>query len=165
VLRFLSAVSWTDHYELGAFDRRALFRVMTHDDFILGYQSGRLGCGVSALLLFRLFLAGRIREKRVMIRLICWSIALLLLIGLSTIGFLYLPALWAILGTIVMLAVFALGSTHQIGGFVVSAALADKRFYEFARAEHALWVSDYVEGNLPKLKKVVPMRPPRRAQR
>jgi hypothetical protein len=137
---------------------------MTHDNFILGYQSGRLGCGVSALLMFRLFFAGRIREKRVMIRLICWSFALLLLIGLSTIGFLYLPALWVILGTIVMLAVFALGSTHQIGAFVVSAALADKRFYEFARAEHALWVSADVEGNLPKLQKVVPMRPPRRAQ-
>jgi hypothetical protein len=64
-----------------------------------------------------------------------------------------------------MLAVFALGSTHQIGGLVVSAALADKRFYEFARAEHALWVSADVEGNLPKLQKVVPMRPPRSAQR
>ena len=69
------------------------------------------------------------------------------------------------LGVIVMLAVFALGSTHQIGGLVVSAALADKRFYEFARAEHALWVSADVEGNLPKLQKVVPMRPPRSAQR
>jgi hypothetical protein len=138
---------------------------MTHDDFTLGYQSGRLGCSVSGLLMFRLFFAGRIREKRVVIRLICWSFALLLLIGLSTIGFLFLPALWAIPGTIVMLAVFALGSTHQIGGFVVTAALTDKRFYEFARAKHALWVSDYVEGNLPKLQKVVPMRPPRRAQR
>jgi hypothetical protein len=115
--------------------------------------------------MFRLFFAGRIREKRVMISLIWWSFALLLLIGLSTIGFLYLPALWAILGVIVMLAVFALGSTHQIGGLVVSAALADKRFYEFARAEHALWVSADVEGNLPKLQKVVPMRPPRSARR
>jgi hypothetical protein len=74
---------------------------------ILSSVRGRLGSSVSALLMFRLFFAGRIREKRVMISLIWWSFALLLLIGLSTIGFLYLPALWAILGVIVMLAVFA----------------------------------------------------------
>ena len=36
---------------------------MTHDDFILGYQRGRLGSSVSALLMFRLFFAGRIRER------------------------------------------------------------------------------------------------------
>lgn len=64
-----------------------------------------------------------------------------------------------------MLAVFAVGSTHQIGGLVVSAALGDKRFYEFARAEHALWVSADLEWNLPKLQKIVSMRPARRAQR
>jgi hypothetical protein len=53
----------------------------------------------------------------------------------------------------------------RIGGLVVSAALGDKRFYEFARAEHALWVSADLEWNLPKLQKIVPMRPARRAQR
>ena len=74
---------------------------MSHDDFILGYQNGRLGCSVSTLLTLRLFLAGRIREKRVVIRLVGWSLGLLLLIGLSSIGFLCLPALWAILGAII----------------------------------------------------------------
>jgi hypothetical protein len=138
--------------------------MMSHDDFVLGYQSGRLGCSVSALLTFRLFFTGRIHEKRVVITLICWSIGLLLLVGLSTIGFLYLPPLWALLGSIVMLAVFALGSTHQVGDLVMSAALTDKQFYEFARAERALWVSVDLEGNLPKLQKVVPIRHPRRAQ-
>lgn len=138
---------------------------MTHDDFILGYQSGRLGCSVSALLTFRLFASGRIRERRVVTTLICWSLGLLLLVGLSIVGFLYLPLLWAILATVIMLALFTLGSIHRIAELVVSAALADEQFYEFARAEHALWVSADVEGNLPKLQKVVPMRPPRRAQR
>src|SRR5580700_1900269 len=110
---------------------------MSHDDFILGYQNGRLGCSVSALLTLRLFLAGRIHEKRVVITLICWSLGLILLIGLSAIGFLFLPFLWAFLSTMLMLAVFALGSSYQVSELVVSAALVDKQFYELARAEHA----------------------------
>jgi hypothetical protein len=138
---------------------------MTHDDFILGYQSGRLGCSVSASLTFRLFLSGRIRERRVIINLICWLLVLLILIGLSIIGFLYLPPLWALLATIIILAIFVLGSIHRTGELVVSTALADEQFYEFARAEHALWISADGEGNLPKLQKVVPMRNSRRAQR
>ena len=138
---------------------------MSHDDFIFGYQNGRLGCSVSTLLTLRLFLVGRIREKRVVIRLVGWSLGLLLLIGLSTIGFLYLPALWALLGTIIFLAIFALGFVHQVGGLIVSTALIDVHFYQFALAEHALSVSTDGEGNMPKLQKVVPLRDPRRAQR
>ena len=41
---------------------------MSHDDFIFGYQNGRLGCSVNTLLILRLFLIGQIREKRVVIR-------------------------------------------------------------------------------------------------
>lgn len=138
---------------------------MSHDDFILGYQNGQLGCSVSALLTLRLFLTGRIREKRLVIGLVGWALGLLLLIGLSIIGFLCLPAHWALLGTIILLAIFALGFVHQVSGLIVSAALADEHFYQFALAERALWVSADGEGNLPKLQKVVPMRDRRRAQR
>ena len=138
---------------------------MSHDDFILGYQNGRLGCSVSTLLTLRLFLVGRIRETRVVIRLVGWSLGLLLLIGLSAIGFLCLPALWALLGTIILFAIFALGFVHQVAGLIVSTALMDVRFYQFALAEHALSVSADGEGNMPKLQKVVPLRDPCRAQR
>jgi hypothetical protein len=138
---------------------------MSHDDFILGYENGRIGCSVSALLTLQLFFVGRIREKRVVVNLICCSLGLLLLVGLSIIGFLYLPPLWALPGTIILLAVFALGTTHQLSELVVSAALADKQFYEFARAQRALWVCTDSEGNVPKLQKVVPIRHQRRAQR
>ena len=138
---------------------------ISHDDFVLGYQNGRLGCSVSALLTLRLFLTGRIREKRVLIRLIGWSVGWLLLIGLSTIGFCVLPVLWALLGTVIFAAGFALGFTHELGGLVVSTALADEHFYRFASAERALWVSPEREGNMPKVHKVVPLRDSRRAQR
>ena len=137
---------------------------MSHDDFIFGYQNGRLGCSVSTLLTLRLFLVGRIRETRVVIRLVGWSLGLLLLIALSTIGFLYLPALWALLGTIIFLAIFALGFVHQVAELIVSTALTDEHFYQFALAERALCVSADGEGNMPKRQKVTPLSGSRRAQ-
>ena len=114
--------------------------IMSHDDFILGYQNGRLGWSVSTLLILRLFLVGRIPEARVVIPLVGWSVGLLLLIGLTIIGFLCLPALWALLGTIILLAIFALGFVYQVGGLIVSTALIDEHFLQFALAEHALYV-------------------------
>ena len=138
---------------------------MSHDHFVLGFQSGQLGCSVSVFLVLRLFFAGRIRERRVAISLVCWALALLFLIGLTGFAFLRIPALWVILGTIITFAVFLLGFSHQLSGLVVSAALTNKQFYEFATSQHALWLSTDGESNLPKLPKVVPMQPPRRAQR
>jgi len=138
---------------------------MSHDHFVLGYQSGQLGSSVSVFLVLRLFFAGHIRERRVAISLVCWALALLFLIGLTGFAFLRIPALWVILGTIITFAVFLLGFSHQLSGLVVSAALINKQFYEFARSQHALWLSTDGESNLPKLPKVVPMQPSRRAQR
>jgi hypothetical protein len=138
---------------------------MSHDNFVLGYQSGHLGSSVSVFLVLRLFFAGRIRERRVAISLVCWALALLFLIGLTGFAFLRMPALWVILGTIITFAVFLLGFSHQLSGLVVSAALTNKQFYEFATSQHALWLSTEGESNLPKLPKVVPMQPSRRAQR
>ena len=100
-----------------------------------------------------------------MIRLAGWSLGFLLLIGLSAIGFLSLPVLWALLGTIILLAIFALGFVPQVAGLIVSTALMDVHFYQFALAEHALCVSADGESNIPKLQKVVPLRDPRRARR
>jgi hypothetical protein len=136
---------------------------MSHDDFVLGYQSGRLGSSVSAFLVLRLFFAGRIRERRVAVSLVGWALALLFLIGLTSLAFLRIPALWVILGTIITFAVFLLGFSHQLSGLVVSAALTNKQFYEFATSQRALWISTDGESNLPKLPKVVPMRLSRRA--
>jgi hypothetical protein len=138
---------------------------MSHDHFVLGYQSGQLGSSVSVFLVLRLFFAGHIRERRVAISLVCWALALLFLIGLTGFAFLRIPALWVILGTIITFAVFLLGFSHHLSGLVVSAALTNKQFYEFATSQHALWLSTDGESDLPKLPKVVPMQPPRRAQR
>jgi hypothetical protein len=138
---------------------------MSHDDFVLGYQSGQLGSSVSALRILRLFFSGRMRERRVVINLAGWALALLFLIVLSALAFLRLPTLWAFFGVIIAFAVFLLGFSHQLSGLVVSAAVANKQFYEFVKLQRALWVLTDGEGNLPKLPKVVPVQPSRRAQR
>jgi hypothetical protein len=138
---------------------------MSHHDFVLGYQNGRLGSRVSTILILQLFFAGRIRERRVAISLVCWALGLLFLIGLAGLAFLRIPASWAILGTIVTFAVFLLGFFHQLSGLVVSAALTNKQFYELAKSQHALCVTIDGEYNLPEVPKVVPMQRSRRAQR
>ena len=138
---------------------------MSHAEFVLGYETGRVGCCVSALLTLRLFFAGKIREKRVSINLLLWSLGFLVLITTSVIGFLNLPALWALLGAIAMLAIYALAFFYSVGGFVLSVALANEEFYQFVKAKRVLWIYSDDEGNLPKLQKVVGMRRARRAQR
>jgi hypothetical protein len=121
---------------------------MSHDDFILGYTNGRLGCSVSTLLTLRLFLVGRIRERRLVIALVGWSLGLFIVIGLTVIGFVCLPSLWALLSTIVLLAIFALGFICQVGARIASIALIDARFYEFALASRTLFVSTDGDGNM-----------------
>jgi hypothetical protein len=121
---------------------------MSYDDFILGYQNGRVGCSVSTWLIVRLSLVGRIRETRVVIPLVGWSLGLLLLIGLTIIGFFCLPGVWALLGTIIVLAIFALVFVDQVGELIISTALVDEHFYYFASAERALYVFTDSEGSL-----------------
>jgi hypothetical protein len=138
---------------------------MSHDDFVLGYQNGRLGSSVSSTLILQLFFAGRIRERRVVISLVYWALGLLFLLGLAGLAFLRMPAPLAILGTIITFAAFLLGFSHQLSGLVLSAALTNQQFYEFARSQHALWVTNDGKVNVPKLPKVVAMQPSRHAQR
>jgi hypothetical protein len=124
-------------------------KMISHDEFVLSYENGRAGCSVSALLTLRLFFAGKIREKWVSIRLLFWSLGFLALTAASGIVFLSLPVLWALLGTIAMLAIYALAFFYSVGGFVLSAALANEEFYEFAKTKHALWIysDDQEEAN------------------
>ena len=121
---------------------------MSHEDFVLGYQNGGLGCSVSTLLILRLFLVGRIRETPIVIPLVRFSLGALFLIGLTIIGFLCVPAVWTLCGTIMLLGIFALGFVDQVGWLIVSTALIDEHFYHFAVAERALYVFTADEGNM-----------------
>jgi hypothetical protein len=131
---------------------------MSHSEFVPSYQNGRVGCSVSAFLTLGLFSTGKIHDKRVSINLLLWSLGILILIGASLIGFLNLPVLWALLCTIAMLAIYTLAFFYWVGGFVVSAALANEEFYELAKAKRVLWIYSDDEENLPKLQKVALMR-------
>ena len=138
---------------------------MTHDDFIVGYQSGRLGCSVNVLRVFSLVYSTKVREKRIVAEVLGWSAALLALIGLWIVGIFFLPLLWALVGGVLLVAIVTLIALHQVGDAVIATALRDNAFYQLAVERDALGCAADGEGNLPRLSKVVPMRNPRQARR
>ena len=138
---------------------------MSHDDFILGYENGRIGCSVSAFLTLRLFFAGKIREKRVSADLLLWLLGLLALIVLSTVGLLKLPIVWAFLGTIAVLAIYALLFLYSVGEIIISAALANPEFYELVIAKRALWIYSEQGSNPAEPRKAAHLRRPPFARR
>jgi hypothetical protein len=138
---------------------------ITHDDFIVCYQSGRLGCSVNVLRVFSLVYSTKVREKRVVTEVIAWSIGLLALICLWGLGILFLPLPWALAAGVLFTAIFSLIALHRVGDAVIAAALSDNAFFEVALEQHAFGCATDGEGNLPRLNKVVPMRDPRQARR
>lgn len=121
---------------------------MKHNDFIKGYESGKLSCSVSLVRMVCLLLAGRIRELKVAAALVCWLLGLLCLGGLSGMGFVYWPPAWAALVNAVLLSVLALNSIHAISEVIVSGALADEQFWQVAVAEGALWFFAHGESDV-----------------
>jgi hypothetical protein len=138
---------------------------ITHDDFVVGYQSGRLGCGVNVLRVFSLVYSTKVRERWVVTEVIAWSIGLLALICLWVLGIFSLPLPWALAAGVLVTAIFSLIALNRVGDAVIAAALSDNAFYELALEQHAFCCATDGEGNLPRLNKVVPMRNPRQARR
>lgn|GEM_PF-2619005 len=138
---------------------------ITHDDFVVGYQSGRLGCSVNVLRVFSLVYSTKVRERRVVTEVIAWSIGLLALICLWVLGIFFFPLPWALAAGVLVTAIFSLIALHRVGDAVIAAALSDNAFYELAAEQHAFGCATDGEGNLPRLNKVVPMRDPRQARR
>jgi hypothetical protein len=124
---------------------------MSHDEFVAGYEKGGMGCSVSVLLALRLFVAGRIREKRILMNLLLWLLGFLLLIAASVVAILKLSLIWGLLCTAISLAFYTSAFFYSFGGLVLSTALANEDFYNVAAAERALWIYPDDEKNLPKL--------------
>jgi hypothetical protein len=125
--------------------------MMSHEEFVDGYEKGSLGCSVSVLLTLRLFLGGKIRDKKILINLLIWSLGLLLLISsASVVELLKLPFVWGLLCTAISLAFYAYAFFYSFGTVVLSVALVNEDFYKVASAEHMLWVYSDDEKNLPK---------------
>ena len=138
---------------------------ITHDAFIVGYQSGRLGCSVNVLRVLYLVYSIKVRERRVVAQVVGWSVGFLALICLWIVGVVFLPLILALAAGAIVVPTCCLISLHRVGDAVIAAALGDNAFYSLAVAEHALGVAPDTESNLPQLNKVVPMRDPRRARR
>ena len=58
----------------------------------------------------------------------------------SVFGFLNFRLLWAILETVITFLLWTFAFFSWIAGLVLSTALDSEEFYEFAKANHVLWV-------------------------
>ena len=125
--------------------------MMPHREFILAYGNGSLGCGLSLFLTLRLFFAGKIRERKIAVILLFWTLGLLLLIASSVVEFLKLSFFWALLCSAITFAVYISAFFFSFGAVILETALANEDFYKVATAERALWIYSDNETNLPKL--------------
>jgi hypothetical protein len=139
--------------------------MMAHDQFVFAYENGSLGCSVSVWLTLPLLFAGKIREKKISTHLFLWSLGFLVLVAASFIAFLRFAVFWALTTTIVALVIYTLAFFYRAGELILSSALANEEFYLFATAERVLWISSEDEKNLPKPRKLLPLRRVRRTQR
>ena len=139
--------------------------MMPHDQFVRAYENGSLGCSTSILLILRLFLAGKIREKKLSINLFFWSAGFLTLIIACIVGSILYVGAWVLLGIVATFGVYVLVFFLSIGDVVLSAALTSEEFYRLATEKRALWTYPDNEDNSPKLPKITPERRGRRTPR
>jgi hypothetical protein len=121
---------------------------MSHKEFILAYEHGNIGCSVSTWTTWWLFIRGKIRQKKLSSRLFFWSVSFPVVMTGSGFGFLNFRFFCAILETAITLVLWTLAFFYWVAEFVLSTALDSEEFYEFAKANHVLWVysddDDYV---------------------
>jgi hypothetical protein len=93
---------------------------MSHKEFVLAYENGNIGCSVSTWTTGWLFIGGKMTG--------------------SGFGFFNSRFFWAILETAVRLVLWTFAFFYWVAEFVLSTALDSEEFYEFAKANHVLWV-------------------------
>ena len=99
---------------------------MSHKEFVLAYEDGSVGCSISTWLTFRLFVAGRIREKKVRLCFYLWLICLPVAVVASILGFLYWPVLWATLNMVFVLLIFVCTFFYGFADVALSVALENE---------------------------------------
>jgi hypothetical protein len=113
---------------------------MSHKEFVLAYENGAIGCSVSTWTTWWHFIRGEIRQQKLSRRLFLWSVSFPVVMTGSIFGFLNLRFFWAILETLVALVLWTLAFFYRAAELVLSTALDSEEFYEFAQANHLLWV-------------------------
>ena len=113
---------------------------MSHKEFVLAYENGNIGCSVSTWTTGWLFIGGKIRQEKLSSRLFFWSVSFPVLMTGSGFGFLNFRFFWAILEMAITLVLWTFAFFYWVAEFVLSTALDSEEFYEFAQANHVLWI-------------------------
>jgi hypothetical protein len=126
---------------------------MSHKEFVLAYENGNIGCSVSTWTTWWLFIGGEIRQKKVSSRLFLWSVSFPAVMTGSVFGFLNFRFFWAILEPVIALVLWTFAFFYCVAELVISTALDSEEFYEFAKANHVLWVYPDDDDYFPQARK------------
>jgi hypothetical protein len=131
---------------------------MSHKEFVRAYENGNIGCSVSTCTTWWLFIGGKISQKKLSSRLFLWSVSFPIVISGSVFGFLNFRFFWAILETVVTMVLWTLAFLYSAAELVLSTALDSEGFYEFAQANHLLWIYPDDDEYSPQARKTAHSR-------
>ena len=118
--------------------------------FVVVYQTGPLGYLITTRKALGVLLGNKIRDSRLQLFLLKWTLTLLVLLGAGIGGFNLLPTLLAlgVFSQIICLCTVLLwiGS----GDIFLKFALEDEGFYNLATQGHALSVFEDTDSSLPQ---------------
>jgi hypothetical protein len=126
---------------------------MSHKEFVLAYENGNIGCSVSTWTTWWLYIGGNIRQKKLSSRLFLWSVSFPAVMTGSGFGLFNCRFFLAILETVVTLVLWTFALFYWVAELVLSTALDSEEFYEFAKANHVLWVYPDDEDYFPQARK------------
>ena len=139
---------------------------MSHQQFILAYQKGSLGCCVRTVQAIWLFVSRKLEHGRATQFMVARWFVEFLLMGVTLAAlYIYLSVIIGVLCSVLGFFLFGLFVTHRVAELVIQYALEDDVFFRLATAERVLIVVVDEEENLPSINNVVPLPPARRRGR
>ena len=136
---------------------------MSHQQFILAYQKGSLGCCVRTVQAIWLFVSRKLEHGRATQFMVARWFVEFLLMGVTLVAlYIYLSVIIGVLCSVLGFFLFGLFVTHRVAELVIRYALEDDVFFRLATTERALIVVVDEEENLPSINNVVPLPPARR---
>jgi hypothetical protein len=123
---------------------------MSHSQFILSYNKGALGCVVATPKAFAFFFSGEVDQSKVKSVLAILLEASLAFAGVCFLLFLFVPLMWALVGSILVFAACLLVTLHGVAELVISYSLIHGGFFASAIARGALIICESEGEKLPK---------------
>jgi hypothetical protein len=124
--------------------------IMSHDQFIVAYETVPLGFLISTPKTLRILLVHKIRDTKFQMLLFNWTCTLFAVLGAGIYGFSLMPMFLAVgvvaEGVFLLFLLLCIGA----GDILLDFALEDERFFELATRCYALSIFEDTEFALPQ---------------